>query len=142
MDYTDSDAQADLVDAILTAWENSPYSHVVAYGENLTRPNMDNLQSVMEYSIDFTNRKQVTLADNPIVRTTGKVVLTFGVRQGQGKKLLTAMREHMDRALRARWIGKVFISIPYPSGETTVNGWTFINLTAPLRFDARSVYNP
>lgn len=142
MEYAEDQARVDIVKAIHDAWNAGPYKDFKLYGENQTRPNMDEQKPVVEYEILFDTDEQATLAENPIVRTRGRIAFTVAVPEGSGTIQALQIRTFLKQVMKARHIGKVRTTIPKPSQNGSAKGWYLVPLIVPFRYDSRDSYDP
>lgn len=142
MEYTEDQARVDIVAALMAEWEAGPYKDVAIFGENTTPPNMDTNAPVVQYEIMFDTDEQATLAENPIVRTRGRIVLTVAVPEGSGTIKALEIRTFLKRVMKARYLGKVRTTIPKPSANGSAKGWYIVPLSVPFRYDSRDSHEP
>lgn len=138
--YTDLNARDDLVQEIVNLWDAStPYKDITLFGENQPEPNYDLIASFCYFKLDFTGATQATLGQEPVDRTWGIAEFRFGVREGEGSRLVRGMRSYMKTNMKARTIGCVKTTIPRPGALITQRGWTVAPLYVPLYFDSSPV---
>lgn len=138
MKYTELQARLDIAQAIGQEWAASPYASVPVKGPNLAAPDLDRHDLVLDFDILMQDQKQVSIeGDMSALRTTGKIELNVGCREGSGYLKAVEIRVFLTEVCRARWWGNVRIMVPRLRPTFSVSGWTFYPIDVPFHYDDR-----
>lgn len=116
--------------------EESEFKDVPIHGNNGPKPNLDELQQVINYEIEYSSSEQVTISERPIDRTWGYIEFHFGIKEGQGSRQILGMQSYFKSQLKARQLGAVKTLIPSPGKPVDFQGWVFETLYVPFYFDS------
>lgn len=139
--YSTADAQQDIVNAVWDIWDASDFSDVPLHGVNGPAAELDKLDRVANFEIEFRDSEQVTIGARPIDRTWGSIEFHFGTRKGRGVRSLLVMQSFVKEALKAERLGLVRTLIPSPGRTKEAGGWVFETLYVPFYFDGAPIAN-
>ena len=141
MTYTESDASEALKTFVINLWDENDYSEFPLFGNNGPRPDLDKLDRVANWEIEFTKSDPVTIGQGPVDRTWGYIEFHVGTREGLGTKKIREVKGAIKLAMKSKHIDRVITMIPSPGAPRPAKGWVFEVLYVPFYFDSSPIGN-
>lgn len=115
----------------------TPVGRLDITAENGPSADLDTVDFVLNYQVNFLDSDQIEIGENPRDRTTGNLAFVFGAKKGQGGDVaLLTMRSAIRTAFKAQHLDGVHTLIPVPGADHQQVGWVFKRLKVPFYFDS------